>query len=167
MNSVDKVRKILKDRKIPVSRMEKDLRYANGYISGLKKGSLPDDRLKEIAEYLNVSTADLIDEKTPLPRSPFESYLISLGYNYINDDPEHGGFLMHDDEVVSLRYGDMLELEHMIDLTVSEKLESLYMRRRLTMYANEIERLNAAHKIENATKEDLQYDNDIMDGRDF
>ena len=55
MNSVERVKTICKDRKIPISKLERDLGYSNAYISQLRKGTFPDDRLKEIANYLNVS----------------------------------------------------------------------------------------------------------------
>lgn len=55
MNSVERVKSICKDRKIPISRLEKDLGFANGYISQLRKGVFPADRLSEIANYLSVS----------------------------------------------------------------------------------------------------------------
>ncbi len=54
MNSVERVKKICKDRKIPISRLEKDLGYSNGYIGKLQKGTFPADRLQMIAEYLDV-----------------------------------------------------------------------------------------------------------------
>lgn len=60
MNSVDRVKLICKERKIAISRLERDLGYANGYIGQLRKGSFPADRLAEIAEYLSVSSAFLI-----------------------------------------------------------------------------------------------------------
>lgn len=60
MSSVDRVRAICKERKIPISRLERDLGYANGYIGQLRKGVFPDDRLVEIANYLNVSTSYLL-----------------------------------------------------------------------------------------------------------
>jgi len=62
MNSVEKVRKICKERKIPISKLERDLGYSNGYIGQLKKGVFPANRLKEIANYLYVSTDFLIDD---------------------------------------------------------------------------------------------------------
>lgn len=62
MNSVERVKKICKERKIPISRLEKDLNFANGYIGQLKKGVFPDDRLKAIADYLNVQSAYLTGE---------------------------------------------------------------------------------------------------------
>ena len=55
MNSVERVKAICKERKIPISKLERDLGYSNAYISQLRKGTFPDDRLKEIANYLNVS----------------------------------------------------------------------------------------------------------------
>jgi transcriptional regulator with XRE-family HTH domain len=56
MNSVERVKLICKERKIPVSKLEKDLGYSNGYIGQLRKGVFPADRLSQIAAYLNVST---------------------------------------------------------------------------------------------------------------
>lgn len=70
MNSVERVKMILKDRGIAVSKLEKDLGFSNGYISQLKRGSFPADRLEKIANYLNVSTEYLLhgeeNEKTAL-----------------------------------------------------------------------------------------------------
>lgn len=71
MNSVEKVKSLCKERKIPISRLEKDLGFSNGYIGQLRKGVFPDDRLVQIAEYLSVSVEYLIsgvdpkNEKTP------------------------------------------------------------------------------------------------------
>ena len=63
MNSVERVKAICKERKIPISKLERDLGYSNAYISQLRKGTLPDDRLKEIAKYLNVSVDYLMTGK--------------------------------------------------------------------------------------------------------
>ena len=40
MTSVEKVLKVLKERHIAVSRMERDLGFGNGYIRQLKKGTI-------------------------------------------------------------------------------------------------------------------------------
>ena len=65
MNSVQRVRAICKERKIPISKLEKDLGFANGYIGQLKKGEFPSQRLYAIAEYLGVTPEYLLggDEK--------------------------------------------------------------------------------------------------------
>lgn len=55
MNAVERVKLICKNQKIPISKLESDLGFGNAYISGLKKGVLPNDRLELIAKYLGVS----------------------------------------------------------------------------------------------------------------
>lgn len=55
MNGVERVKSICKELKIPLSKLEKDLGYGNGYIGQLRKGVFPSDRLMEIAKYLGVS----------------------------------------------------------------------------------------------------------------
>ena len=69
MNTVERVISICKERKIPISRLEKECRMSNGYINGLKKGTIPDDKLKKISEYLNLDLEYLAtgEEKHPIP----------------------------------------------------------------------------------------------------
>ena len=55
MHAVESVKSICKERKIPISKLESDCGFANGYIGQLRKGVFPDDRILKIAEYLNVS----------------------------------------------------------------------------------------------------------------
>lgn len=59
MNCVDRVKQLCKERKVPISRLEKDLGFSNGYIGQLKKGTLPNDRLIKVADYFGV-TADYL-----------------------------------------------------------------------------------------------------------
>ena len=66
MNSVERVKDICKERKIPISKLEKDCGFSNGYIGQLRKGVFPADRLDAIATYLGVSVDYLLGkEKTP------------------------------------------------------------------------------------------------------
>ena len=60
MNSVERVKAICRERRIPISKLERELGYANGYIGQLKKGVFPDNRLSEIADYLSVSAEYLM-----------------------------------------------------------------------------------------------------------
>lgn len=66
MNAVERVKAICKERKIPISKLESDCGFSNGYIGQLRKGVFPDDRILKIAEYLNVSVDYLMTgtEKT-------------------------------------------------------------------------------------------------------
>lgn len=57
MNSVDRIKQICKERKIPVSRLEKECGFSNGYISQLRKGTLPADRLYKVAAFLGIEPA--------------------------------------------------------------------------------------------------------------
>ena len=60
MNSVERVKSICKDRKIAISKLERELGFSNGYIAQLRKGTFPADRLADIAAYLSVSTEYLL-----------------------------------------------------------------------------------------------------------
>lgn len=63
MNAVERVKMICKERKIPISKLESDCGFANGYIGQLRKGVFPDDRILKISEYLNVSVDYLMTGK--------------------------------------------------------------------------------------------------------
>ena len=63
MNAVERVKTICKERKIPISKLESDCGFSNGYIGQLRKGVFPDDRILKIAEYLNVSVDYLMTGK--------------------------------------------------------------------------------------------------------
>ena len=78
MNSVERVKELCKERKIPISRLEKDLGFSNGYIGQLRKGIFPADRLRDIADYLGVSVDYLLTGED-------ESTLSDKKY-YINDE---------------------------------------------------------------------------------
>ena len=75
MTGVDRVKAICKERKIPISKLEKDLGYGNGYIGQLRKGVFPSDRLVEIARYLGVSTEYILtgENKNNAPATLGES----------------------------------------------------------------------------------------------
>ncbi len=72
MNSVERVKQLCKDRKIPVSKLEKDLGFSNGYIGQLRKGVFPSDRLVRIADYLNVSANYIMNGKEAIQASVVE-----------------------------------------------------------------------------------------------
>lgn len=60
MDSVELVKQICKERNIPISKLERQCGFSNGYIKKLKEGKFPSDRLVIIADYLNVSTDYLL-----------------------------------------------------------------------------------------------------------
>jgi SOS-response transcriptional repressor LexA len=60
MDSVELVKFICKERKIPISKLERDLDFSNGYIRRLKNGNFPSGRLRKIADYLGLSVNFLL-----------------------------------------------------------------------------------------------------------
>lgn len=89
MNSVQRVKTICKERKIPISKLEKDLGFANGYIGQLRKGVFPEDRLFLIAEYLELSVEFIRtgeNETKEKTHSPEGEGLIDAGYNRLTPE---------------------------------------------------------------------------------
>lgn len=66
-NSVDEVKKICKERKIPISKLEQACGFSNGYVGKLREGKFPADRLYSISQFLGVSVDYLMtgEEKEP------------------------------------------------------------------------------------------------------
>lgn len=55
MNTVERIKSICKERKIPISTLEKECKFSNGYVGQLRKGTMPDDKLIRVASYLGLS----------------------------------------------------------------------------------------------------------------
>ena len=100
MNSVERVKAICKERKIAISRLEKDLGFANGYIGQLRKGTFPAERLSDIAAYLSVSTEYLMtgEEKTPTFYSEREIDMSDVDIAFYGDYKE-----LSDDDQKTIR----------------------------------------------------------------
>lgn len=87
MNSVERVRAICKERRIAISKLEKDLGFANGYIGQLRKGVFPADRLSAIANYLSVSPEYLMSGEDAIKKAPTLSDERNEGFQAYN--PTH------------------------------------------------------------------------------
>jgi transcriptional regulator with XRE-family HTH domain len=77
MNTVERVRKICSERGIAISKLEKECGFGNAYIAGLKKGSIPNDRLKKISQYLNLPMEYLTTGEESSEFSDESAHLIS------------------------------------------------------------------------------------------
>ena len=75
MTCVEKILSILEYKKIPVSRMERELGFGNGYIKQLKKGTLPSDRLIAVSNYLRVPMEDLLSDSKERVEADVANYL--------------------------------------------------------------------------------------------
>ena len=71
MNSVERVKRLCKQRRVPIARLERELKFSNGYIGQLRKGVLPYERAVAIAEYFGVTPDYLLTgeetKKEPAP----------------------------------------------------------------------------------------------------
>lgn len=89
MNSVERVKAICKERKIPISKLESSLNFSNGYIGQLRKGVFPADRLAKIASYLDVTTDYLLTgektKKAPTPEGEREITMDDFTYAFYKE----------------------------------------------------------------------------------
>ena len=109
MNSVERVKAICKERKIPISKLESDLKFGNGYIGQLRKGVFPADRLVKIADYLGVTTDYLLTgekEKAPTPE----------GERTVSDDDIKFALFGGDGEITDAMYGEVKRFAQMVKL---------------------------------------------------
>lgn len=65
MNTVERIKAICKERKIPISKLEKDCGFSNGYIGQLRKGTMQNDRMMIVSEYLGISMEELATGEKP------------------------------------------------------------------------------------------------------
>lgn len=83
MTTQERILGILKERGIPVSRMERNLGFSNGYVKGLTKGTVPSDRLSMIADYLDLPIEYLLTGI--MPQDPAMESLTGTKY-YFSDE---------------------------------------------------------------------------------
>lgn len=65
MDSVNLVRQLCKEKGVSIAKLEKECGFSNGYIRGLRRGLLPIDRAKIIADYFGVSIDYLMTGEEP------------------------------------------------------------------------------------------------------
>ena len=118
MNTVERVKSICKERKIAISKLEKDCGFGNAYIAGLKKGSIPDDRLKIISEYLDLSIEYLMTgEESSLYTDKNSGLLIEITRKMKND----ADFTRHLERYMSLLSENKKSVDDMIDLMYNKE----------------------------------------------
>lgn len=76
MTTVERIKMYCKKKKVPIYKLERDCGFANGYIGQLKKGTVPDDRLMIISDYLNVPVEELTGRTGRADYQPATDYVI-------------------------------------------------------------------------------------------
>jgi transcriptional regulator with XRE-family HTH domain len=115
MNTVERVKSICKERKIPISKLEKDCGFGNAYISGLRKGSIPDDRLKIISEYLNLPVEYLMTGKEPVADYLYTDENSDLLIEFTKEVKNDAAFAKRVMRYMSLLNEDKKSIDDMID----------------------------------------------------
>lgn len=64
-NSVQFVRDLCKARGIPVSQLEKECGFSNGYLNPKKMTRIPYDRARIIGQYLQIPVSNILGEEPP------------------------------------------------------------------------------------------------------
>ena len=85
MNTVERIKSICKERKIAISKLEQDLNFGNAYISQLKKGTIPDDRLKAVSDYLDLSMEYLVTGQEKIDHFTGEEKVLVEEFRCLND----------------------------------------------------------------------------------
>ena len=62
-NSVEYLRQLCRERKIPVSQLERSCGFSNGYLNPRKLTKLPYDRAAAAAEYLGITAEEVLTGK--------------------------------------------------------------------------------------------------------
>lgn len=126
MNSVERVKAICKERKIPISKIEGDLGFSNGYIGQLRKGSFPADRLAKIAKYLDVSVDYLLSgdetKKAPTLTKKDERDIERRLSAMIEDLNSPVDSLMFDGEPIDDETRQLLEISLRNQLEISKRI---------------------------------------------
>lgn len=176
------VKKICKERGIPIYKLEKECGFANGYIGQLKK-DLPFDRIVKIAEFLGVSTtylttgaltsSEFTKNSQDLSRTKFYDSLYTYGYEIT--ELESGKIEVYNHRKGWVEYFDNDELELLrenintfIDYTANKFFSDKHEARlKRELVHNDNLELNAAHEIKNSSIDEKKHDDDIMDSDNF
>lgn len=126
MNSVERVKTICKERKIPISKLESDLKFSNGYIAQLRKGVFPADRLAKIANYLDVSSDYLLTgeetKKAPALTEKDDRDIEKRLAAMVADLSVHVDGLMFDGEPIDEETRQLLETSLRNQLEISKRI---------------------------------------------
>lgn len=75
-NQILFIRGLCKQKGVPISQLEKDLKFSNGYLNAKRTKTLPTERVLKIAKYLNVSPEYLMTGEEQKPKR--EDAVISI-----------------------------------------------------------------------------------------
>jgi hypothetical protein len=88
-NSIEYIRNVCRQRKIPISQLEKDCGFGNGYLNPKKQKKLPYDRAVAAANYLDIPVNIILtgeeEQKEPPTTLSNSEGLRSTDYDKLNE----------------------------------------------------------------------------------
>lgn len=86
MNAVERIKELCKKKGIAISKLERDCGFSNGYISQLRKGTMPYERLITVAEYFGVSPDYLMSGDNVDYTIRYDKDTLDIASNIKNDE---------------------------------------------------------------------------------
>ena len=115
-NSVEYVRNLCQQRRIPVSTLERECGFSNGYLNPKKLTRLPYDRAVVIGEYLGISADEILTGEVP-KKAPGEAP------RAVNDDDIKFALFGGDGEITDAMYDEVKRFAAFIKKREAEKKE--------------------------------------------
>ena len=114
-NSVEYVRNLCQQRRIPVSTLERECGFSNGYLNPKKLTRLPYDRAVVIAEVFGITPEEILTgEKETAPRTPGRS---------ISDEDIKFALFGGDGEITDAMFDEVKQFAAFIKKREAEKKE--------------------------------------------
>lgn len=111
------VRAVCQEQNIPISQLEKDCGFANGYLNPKKLKKIPADRAILIADYLSVNVTDILPElKTE--KAPTES-----GERQVSDEDIKFALFGGDGEITDAMYDEVRRFAAFVKQREADKKE--------------------------------------------
>lgn len=108
-NSVQYVREICQQRKIPISQLEKECGFSNGYLNPKKMTKIPYDRALSIAEYLSIPVESIMTGKN-------ETAPTVSGERSVSDDEIKFALFGGNGDITDAMYQEVKEFAALIKL---------------------------------------------------
>jgi len=143
----DKIKELAKANGVSINKIEKDLNFARGSLCKIDKNKPSAEKLNSIATYFHVNLESLIEENV--------DFLLNIGNdsNVIIEMPS-----------VDRNYRKIIEqyknLSKPNQKRILDNMKALYD-------LQEAEKPIAAHMNKDATQEEIEHDNDIMNDDNF
>lgn len=116
MTAVERVIKLCEERGVAFHKLEKDLGFSNGYIRGLRRGIIPHERARQIANYFGVSveyiqTGESSERVEGIPSYFYDAEACKFA-EFLHENPDYKVLM---DSVRKIPVSDVKYIKDLID----------------------------------------------------